>query len=261
MGSSVSDPARPRIGLTTYLEVARWGVWQRPAALVPQVYLDGVARAGGVPLLLPPVGTDLSVLDVVDGLVVIGGADVDPGWYGAEPHPTTRDTRPERDRHELRLLEAALERGLPVLGVCRGAQVLNVALGGSLHQHLPEVTGHEQHRPEPGVFGSSRVRTEPGTQAARILGEETTVPCYHHQALDRVADPLRVTARADDGTVEAVELPGPGWVLGVQWHPEENPADLRLFEAHVQAAREHAARRHQTDGDRQVRHTLGRTAT
>lgn len=245
MGSSGSDRARPRIGLTTYLEVARWGVWERPAALVPQVYLDAVVAAGGAPLLLPPIATDVSVLDVLDGLVVIGGADVDPGSYDAEPHPATRDTRPGRDSHELDLLHAAIARDLPVLGVCRGAQVLNVALGGTLVQHLPDVTGHEEHRPQPGVFGASRVTTEPDSLAARILGAETKVPCYHHQALDRIPEALCITARAEDGTVEAVEMSGSGWVLGVQWHPEENPDDIRLFEAHVQAARAYADETHQ----------------
>jgi gamma-glutamyl-gamma-aminobutyrate hydrolase PuuD len=246
VGSNDSEP-RPRIGLTTYLEVARWGTWDRPAALVPEVYLHGVTAAGGAPLLLPPVRTDTGVLDVLDGVVLIGGPDVDPGGYGAEPHPETR-SHPDRDEHEIALLREAVVRRVPVLGLCRGAQLINVALGGTLHQHLPEVVGHEQHRPGPAVFGGQVVRTEPGSKLAGILGAETKVPCYHHQALAHIAPGLRPAARAADGTVEAVEsvdTAGADWLLGVQWHPEEDPDDLRLFRALVRAATEHASRRHE----------------
>jgi gamma-glutamyl-gamma-aminobutyrate hydrolase PuuD len=238
VGSSVSEPRRPRIGLSTYLETASWGVWDRPAALVPRVYLDAVVRAGGAPVLLPPVGTDESVVDLLDGLLLIGGADIDPEMYGDEPHPATSKTRPDRDTHEARLFHRALDNGVPVLGVCRGAQLMTTALGGTLHQHLPDLLGHHAHRPEPGVFGSTVVTTHPGTLAHDILGAETKVPCYHHQGLAAIETPLAATAWADDGLVEAVELPGTGWVLGVQWHPEENPEDLRLFEALTRVARE-----------------------
>lgn len=240
MASNVSEahaPARrPRIGLTTYLETARWGVWNRPAALVPAVYVDAVTRAGGVPLLLPPAGTDEGVLDVLDGLLLIGGADLDPPGYGAAPHAATAGTRPDRDHHEKRLLAAALDRGTPVLGVCRGAQLMTVALGGSLHQHLPDLLGHTGHGPAPGSFGSTAVTTVAGSLVAGIVGERTQVPCHHHQGLDAVPTPLVATARAADGLVEAVELPGDSWVVGVQWHPEEDQTDLRLFEAFVAAA-------------------------
>ena len=234
-GSDATTQLRPRIGVTTYLEVARWGVWDRPAALVPQMYLDGVTRAGGVPLLLPPMATDPTVLDVLDGLVLIGGADVDPDRYGEARHATAK-TRPERDAHEAALVTAAIEREVPVLGLCRVAQVVNVALGGSLVQHLPEALGHESHQPAPGVFGSTLLRIEPGTRLAGILGPEIKVPCYHHQGLARIADGLRTAATASDGITEAVESTGPGWLVGVQWHPEEDPHDLRLFQAHVEAA-------------------------
>jgi putative glutamine amidotransferase len=239
--SSGSERRRPRIGLTTYLEDARWGVWEKPAALVPQVYLDAVAAAGGTVVLLPEVGGDTDVLDVVDGLMVIGGADVDPAGYGADAHPTTQ-SRPDRDEHELNLLRAAIERGQPVLGVCRGAQLMNVLLGGTLEQHLPETVGHDRHRPAMAEFGACPVRVEPGTRVHDILGPEVKVPCYHHQGLDRIGDGLRPVAQADDGTVEAVESTGPEWFVGVQWHPEEDPGDLRLFQAHVEAARAYAAR-------------------
>ncbi len=237
MASNASEPRRPLVGLTTYLETASWGAWSRPAVLVPCVYLDAVTRADAQPVLLPPVPSDVAVLEVLDGLVVIGGADVDPATYGAAPHPATEGTRPERDLHESRLLRGALERRLPVLAICRGAQMLAAVLGGRLHQHLPEVVGHEGHRPERGVFGTSRVTTEPGSLVARTLGPATTVPCHHHQGLAEVVDPLRATAWAEDGLVEAVEMEG-AWVLGVQWHPEENPDDLRVFDAHARAARQ-----------------------
>lgn len=233
----VSNVSRPRIGVTTYLEPTSWGVWHRDAALLPRVYLDAVVAAGGVPLLLPPVGTDPSVLDVLDGLVVAGGCDIDPAAYGAEAHPETVDTRPGRDRHETVLIETALARELPLLAVCRGLQMLNVALGGTLYQHLPEIVAHDNHRPSPALFGSTDVKIEPGTLTSRILGDAASVHCYHHQAIDRLGDGLRATALAEDGTVEAAEVVGHGFALGVQWHPEENPDDLRLFAALVEGAR------------------------
>jgi gamma-glutamyl-gamma-aminobutyrate hydrolase PuuD len=229
VASSASD-RRPRIGLTTYLEVASWGPWTRSAAIVGQVYLDAVARAGSTPLLLPPVATDEGVVEALDGLLLIGGADITPAAYGAEPHPETILTRPERDEHERRLLSAALDRDLPVLGICRGAQLITVALGGSVRQHLPDDLGHTRHRPDAAVFGSTRVTTRPDSVVAGILGAEATVPCYHHQGLVAEGTALEPSAWAEDGLVEAVELPGNRRLLGVQWHPEEDPDDLRLFE-------------------------------
>jgi gamma-glutamyl-gamma-aminobutyrate hydrolase PuuD len=199
------------------------------------VYVDAVSRAGGVPVLLPPVATDEGVLDVLDGLLLIGGADLDPAGYGADPHPATSGTRPDRDAHESRLFAAALAGRMPVLGICRGAQLMTAALGGTLHQHLPELLGHRGHGPEPGAFGTSAVTTAPGSLVAEVLGERTEVPCHHHQGLNEVPTPLVPTAWAEDGLVEAVELPGDAWVLGVQWHPEEDQTDLRLFEAFVTA--------------------------
>ncbi|MGW7684280.1 gamma-glutamyl-gamma-aminobutyrate hydrolase family protein [Kribbella sp. NPDC054772] len=234
MVSNVSR--RPRIGITTYLEPAAWGIWQRDAALLPKVYLDAVVAAGGVPLLLPPAGTDPSVLEILDGLVIAGGCDVDPGAYDATPHPETVDTRPGRDEHEAVLIRAALDRELPLLAICRGLQILNVALGGTLHQHLPEVVAHDAHRPEPAVFGTTEVKVEPGTLTAEILGEQAVGSCFHHQALDVLAPGLKVTARAGDGTIEAAEVEGHAFALGVQWHPEETLDDLRLFTALIRKA-------------------------
>lgn len=243
MASSASEARRPRIGLSTYLEVASWGPWTRSAAIVGQVYLDAVARAGGTPLLLPPVGTDEGVVEALDGLLLIGGADITPAAYGADPHPETILTRPERDEHERRLLAAALDRDLPVLGICRGAQLITVALGGTVRQHLPDELGHTRHRPDAAVFGSTRVRTRPGSVVAGILGEGATVPCYHHQGLVEEGTALEPSAWADDGLVEAVELPGNRRLLGVQWHPEEDPDDLRLFEWLTRTASDREAAR------------------
>ncbi|PZU43583.1 MAG: gamma-glutamyl-gamma-aminobutyrate hydrolase [Arsenicicoccus sp.] len=227
---------RPRIGLTTYYKEAAWGVWRREAAIVPAVYVDAVASAGGTPLLLPPVGLDPEVLEVLDGLVLIGGADVEAAQYAAAPHPSTA-AEPVRDAPELALARGALERGVPLLAICRGVQVLNVALGGTLDQHLPDRLGHTAYQPSPGVFGEVTFRTEPGSRVAAVLGEEAASPCYHHQGVDRVADGLVVTARSADGVVQALEPAGEDtWAIGVQFHPEENPADRRLFAALVAQA-------------------------
>jgi anthranilate synthase component 2/putative glutamine amidotransferase len=248
--SELPAERRPRIGITTYLEPTVWGVWERDAALLPRVYLDAVAAAGGVPLLLPPVGTDPTVLELLDGLIVAGGCDVDPSSYDAEPHPATVDTRPGRDDHESILIKAALAQDVPLLAICRGLQMLNVTLGGTLQQHLPDVVAHEEHRPSPAVFGRTEVKVEPDTLTGRLFGERTSVHCYHHQAIDLVASELRVTARAGDGTVEAAEVIGHDFALGVQWHPEEDPDDLRLFTALIAAG---VLRRGQNTGNERRR--------
>ena len=240
-----SDPAaqrRPRIGLTTYWQEAKWGVWERTAAIVPGKYIKSVVAAGGTPMLLPPVATDASVLDVLDGLIVIGGVDVDPANYGHQPHPRTA-AQPERDLHDMALAAAALERAVPLFAICRGAQVLNVQQGGTLNQHLPDVLpdAAEKYQPAPGVFGTEDFTTAQGSLAEQILGNQASAPCYHHQSLQEVAKGLEVTARASDGTVEIVEMPqARGWVLGTQFHPEENLEDIRLMQAFVQAAHDYA---------------------
>lgn len=228
---------RPVIGVSTYRERARWGVWDREATLLPQPYVSMVHRGGGVPVLLPSLpDSEDDVLSAVDGLVLAGGADIDPRRYGATPHQTVQGTRPDRDDWELRLLRAALETDVPVLGICRGAQVLNIAFGGTLNQHLPETSGHRGHRPEPGEFGRTAVALRGGSRVAGVLGEQVHVPCHHHQALHDIAPVLDVVGHAVDGTVEAVELPDRDFALGVQWHPEEDPDDLRLFAALARAA-------------------------
>lgn len=247
MASNASESGsvryRPRIGLTTYYQEGSWGVWSSIAAIVPGSYLEAVAAAGGTPLLLPPVGTDPGVLKLLDGLIIIGGTDVDPGFYGADQHKETY-SQPSRDKHDLALTRAGLNQGLPLFAICRGAQILNVALGGTLIQHLPDVnTEASQHRPEPGLFGRVQFTTTPGSRCHELLGETAESPCYHHQALDQVAEGLRVTARAIDGTVEAVETTSTPWVLGVQFHPEENRKDPRLFKGFIEVARRFAADR------------------
>ncbi|MEU4687106.1 gamma-glutamyl-gamma-aminobutyrate hydrolase family protein [Streptomyces xinghaiensis] len=232
---------RPLIGVSTYLEaVARWGVWEQSAALLPSGYHRLVQRAGGLAAMLPPdqPAAAAAVTARLDALVVAGGPDVEPVRYGAAPHPMTGPPARERDAWESALLEAALESGTPVLGICRGMQLLNVVLGGTLVQHLPETGGPGcAHGGPPGVFGSHVVKPVPGTVLARALPEAVTVPSYHHQAVDRLGRGLVPSAYAEDGTVEAVELPGaPGLVLGVQWHPEAGD-DPRVMETLVRAAR------------------------
>lgn len=225
---------RPIIGITSYIEPASWGVWRDlPTALIPATYVESIALAGGQPVLLPPHGTDPGVLRGLDGLVLAGGADVGPVHYGAQAEPRT-DVRPDRDEAELALARAALDADLPVFGVCRGMQILAVVSGGRLHQHVPDVVGHDKHRPGPGVYGSQEATFEPGSMAARLMGEDRGINCFHHQS---VADPgsLTITGRADDGIAEALEDPARRFLLGVQWHPEVS-RDRRLFGALVEAA-------------------------
>ncbi|TNC21173.1 gamma-glutamyl-gamma-aminobutyrate hydrolase family protein [Amycolatopsis alkalitolerans] len=229
-----SNGSRPLVGISTYVENARWGVWDTAAALLHRSYVDSVVRAGGVPVLLPSVGEDVSALSAVDALVIAGGADVGPERYGRAPHAKTV-TRPERDGFEFALVRGAAERGLPVLGVCRGMQVLTVVHGGTLTQHLPEVVGHHEHQPSPAVYGHNRFTLAHGSRAAEILGAEAKGQCYHHQSVDAPGPDLTAVGWASDGTVEAVELPGERFVLGVQWHPEQDLEDVRLFAALVAA--------------------------
>ncbi|MGA5422197.1 gamma-glutamyl-gamma-aminobutyrate hydrolase family protein [Streptomyces lavendulocolor] len=223
--------AKPLIGVTTYLDPARWGVWEMRAALLPETYPRLVQAAGGIAAMLPPdaPGVAEEVVARLDGLVVAGGADVDPARYGAARDPRTGPAAQERDAWELALIGAALAAGTPVLGICRGMQLLNVALGGTLVQHLDGHTGGV------GVFGSHTVKPVPGTRLASLAGEAVTVPTYHHQAVDRLGDGLTPSAHAEDGTVEAVEHAGAHWALGVQWHPEMG-TDLRVMEGLVAAA-------------------------
>ena len=224
---------RPLIGITTYVEPAAWGHWQLEAALVPYDYVRAVERAGGRALLVPPDEEGVEeVLDALDGLVFSGGNDLEPDHYGADAHPTTLGTNPARDRAELALLTAALARDLPVLAICRGFEVLNVARGGDLVQHLPEVVGHEEHRTVVGEFSEHPVRVDPSSRIGPVHG---AVKSHHHQGVGRVGEGLREVAWAEDGTVEALEDPEKPFVVGVLWHPEAGE-DQRLFEQLVEAA-------------------------
>lgn len=217
---------RPLIGLSTYREQARWGVWETSADLLPSDYARAIEAAGGVPVLLPPtVPYDQAARAAVarlDGLVISGGADVDPAAYGSASHPTTGGTRGDRDAWEFALLDAAGERSLPTLGICRGMQVMAVHAGGNLDQHVPDLVEHDQHSPGGDVYGRVRIRVADGTRLAAALGEVAPVACHHHQSV-REHPGFVAVAWADDGLLEAIEDPSDRFRLAVQWHPEVDP--------------------------------------
>jgi putative glutamine amidotransferase len=223
---------RPLIGVCAAVEKATFGVWKNePATLLPLSYARAIHGAGGMMAMLPPdrraTEDPGELLDRIDALVLGGGADIDPEDQGVAAHPETIGTNPDRDRFEMALARAALERGIPLLGVCRGMQVLNVACGGTLEQHLPDRLGHERHRPVPGSWAEHDVRIEPGSLAARAAGtEQLTVKSHHHQGVDAIPESLAATAWAtDDESVEAIESADGEFVLGVLWHPEEDAGD------------------------------------
>jgi putative glutamine amidotransferase len=236
----VTDRHKPRpvIGITAYAEPSvRWGVWDVPAAVIPLAYVQQVEAAGGRPLLVPPSAEALEeTLDALDGILFSGGSDVDPAEYGHDAHAETTGTRPDRDRGELALLRAALDRDMPMLAICRGSQVLNVARGGDLVQHLPEVVGDEKHKHTPGVFADHDVEVKEGTRLAELIGDRAPVKSHHHQGYGKLGEGLVEAARAEDGTIEALELPEKRFAVGVLWHPEEGE-DAALFRALVDEAR------------------------
>lgn len=234
---------RPLIGITTDVARAAFGAWEEESALVPTDYTRAVERAGGRPLLVPPSDDGLEeTLDVLDGLVLSGGSDLDPASYGHDPHPETKGVLPERDRAELALLHGALERDMPLLAVCRGSQILNVGLGGDLVQHLPDLVGHEEHKHRPGEYSDHDVTLEPGTRLEGLLGDRAPVKSHHHQGFGRLGAGLREAGRAHDGTLEALEDPSHRFALGVLWHPEAGE-DQRLFDAFVAEARRYREER------------------
>jgi putative glutamine amidotransferase len=234
---------RPLVGITTDITAARYGSWEEVSALVPVDYTRAVERAGGRPLLVPPSEDGIDeTLDVLAAVIFSGGSDLDPAVYGQEAHPETRGIVEERDRAELALLQAALARDMPVLAVCRGSQVLNVALGGDLVQHLPDVVGDHKHKHTPGAYADHDVDLVSETRLGSLLGDHAPVKSHHHQGFGRIGEGLREAALAEDGTVEALEDPSRRFALGVLWHPEAGE-DLRLFEALVAEARAYRQRR------------------
>jgi putative glutamine amidotransferase len=236
----------PVIGICTSLTRASWGVWDRLSALLPLDYITAIQRAGGLALMIPPdprLEADPDrALDLIDGLILAGGNDIEPAAYGADPHPETKQTVPERDRSELALARGAFERDMPMLGICRGMQLINVAFGGTLTQHLPDEVGHERHRPYPGSFEGSDhdVRLTEGSLAALAAGETLhTTKSHHHQGVEAVAEAFEVTGYSTlDGLPEAIEAPDRRFVLGVQWHPEADDRS-RVIGALVEGARDY----------------------
>jgi putative glutamine amidotransferase len=231
----------PVIGISCYSLQARWGTWDDQAVLLPRRYVDKVSTAGGLPVLLPPADGAAGLLPRLDGLVLSGGSDVDPARYGEPAHEEAGPFYPARDSAELELCRHALASGLPVLGICRGLQVINVALGGTLYQHLPDIVGNDSHSPELSGYGTHKVSVASGSQLSAILGRsEAAVPTHHHQAIDRLGAGLKATAWTDDGVIEATEFDqaaGVPFMIAVQWHPEAGD-DLSLFTALVAAASE-----------------------
>lgn len=256
---------RPVIGICTALALARWGVWERQAALLATSYINAIHRAGGLAVMIPPDGafeqSPDEMLDLLDGLILAGGNDIDPAVYGADPHPETHHTVPERDASEVGLARRAVELDIPLLGICRGMQLINVALGGTLSQHLPEELGHEEHRRTPGSFDNADhdVRLVPGSLAARAAGEELHgTKSHHHQGVATLGDGLTVTGHSTlDDLPEALEAPDRRFVLGVQWHPEADERS-RIVAALVEHARGYQAeRRAQSNGALLYRTTRG----
>ena len=230
----------PIIGLTTYRTPGQMTIYDGELAVLPAQYVEAVTRSGGIALLLPPqeVSSEQAaeIIRRLDGLLVTGGADINPARYGQETHPETAEPEDLRDNFEDALLTAALENGVPVLGVCRGAQMINVHLGGTLHQHLPEVVNHDRYRVGDGVFHAEEMTLSEGSELHRLLGSHAAGHVYHHQAIDQVAPGLTVTARGFDGTIQGIERAGEPWCLAVQWHPEENLEDVRVFRGLIEAA-------------------------
>lgn len=245
--ASDASPASdaPLIGITSYLEQAQTGVWDVRASFLPEVYLRAVTEVGGIAIVLPPQPADphiaRRIVASLDGLIAAGGADIDPRRYGQTAHERTGAPREDRDAFEEALLRAALEAELPFLGICRGAQMLNVALGGDLIQHLPDQVGDERYQLGDARFAEVEIEVDPDTRIAELLGGErrARAPLYHHQAIGRVASALRATSRTADGVIESVELPGAPFCVAVQWHPEEREDDRRLFAGLVEAAKAH----------------------
>lgn len=246
MASSDSDGPRPVIGLSTYLERAKQGVWDLRASFLPASYFEAVTAVGGAAVLLPPQAEPgqaaAAVVAGLDALILTGGIDVDPALYGRPRHELTDPARPDRDAWELALLAAARVRGIPILGICRGLQLINVAFGGTLYQHLPEDLGTERYRIGGGEFAHNTATVVGGSLLADAVGAgPLPIMSYHHQGIDDLAPGLVATARSDDGLVQAVESPEDPYLVAVQWHPEADADDRRIFAALVDAAKKENA--------------------
>lgn len=243
------NASKPLIGLTTYRQRSQTGVWDLDAAFLPSAYFDAVNRAGGVAVLIPPqlVSADDAkrILSGLDGLIVSGGRDVDPALYGQVPGEHTDKPDQKRDALELELYEVAIANKIPFLGICRGQQVLNVKLGGTLVQHLPDVVGSTKYQLGNGEYTIAQIEVSPNTLLSGALGGDSTVTgaLYHHQGIDQLGDGLTVVAKSEDGIIEAVELSNHPFGLAVQWHPEHTAEDIRLFEALVAAANTYRSKR------------------
>ncbi|MDG6106630.1 gamma-glutamyl-gamma-aminobutyrate hydrolase family protein [Dactylosporangium aurantiacum] len=228
----------PVIGISAHSGPIHVAVFDITATFAASQFVDGVAAAGGRPVLLPPLPGIESVVRRLDGLLLLPGPDVDPALYAADRHPSSRGINPDRDLAELALLEAALNAGTPVLGICRGAQLLNVLRGGTLHQHLPELVGHDRHLPAGNGYGDEPIVLDPSSRLGQLLGvDELTVPCHHHQGIDKVGFGIEPSAWAADGVIEAIEVAGQDFAVGVQWHAERGGASKELFSAFVDVCR------------------------
>lgn len=235
--------SKPLIGVTTYRQGGQTGVWKEEFALIPADYLRGLELEGGIPILIPPQNVSRDgaarILSALDGLMLCGGRDVNPSLYGEAPASTTEGPDLLRDLTENFLLSAALDKGTPVLAICRGMQLLNVHLGGSLVQHLPDVVGDSRYQRGSGQFSMMPVAIETESQLGAILdgvASLNSVALYHHQAIDRLGRGVVITATSQDGVVEAIEVPEFPFCIGVQWHPEKTLDDTRLFRALITAA-------------------------
>ena len=228
---------RPVIGITTYFERAAWGVWDKPAALVPATYVRSIEAAGGRPLLIPPLAeAGPETVEALDGVIFSGGSDIDPTLYGCEPHTETKIIRPERDEGEQHLMSCALDLDLPLLAICRGMELLNITRGGTLEQHLPDRTQEVAHKAGTGAYSTHEVEIKPDSRLGEILGSSIEVQSHHHQAPDTLGDGLNEVAWAPDDTIEGIEMPSKRFVIGVIWHPEED-SDPSLFQALVAESR------------------------
>jgi putative glutamine amidotransferase len=242
-GKGLSVPVRPLIGLTSYVERALWAAWDKPAVIVPLSYVEAVEEAGGEPVILPSIGERRpETLQILDGLIMVGGSDIKPGLYGAAPRPETTRIRDHRDSAEVNLLESALERKVPLLGVCRGMQLLNILRGGDLVQHVPKEGGDDIHKRGRGIFSTHEVEFAPGSRLAGVMGTKASVPSHHHQAPGRLGRGLEATAWAPDDTIEGIEDPTSPFTVGVLWHPEESD-DRALLRCLVEEAASYRKRK------------------